>query len=107
MGRLIRTDGETDVAERFAEAAHGHVDRVAARLAGLERQARASAVKATTGAERAREQWHRQASYAIDRAGHAVDRAGGLLRDRPVMSAAIAIALGAIVLAALQRHGDR
>ena len=96
MGRLIQTNGETDVAVRFAAAAHEQVDRVAAQLAGLERQARATAHQAAGSAERAREELQRHTSYAVE-------RAGSLLRERPIIGAAIALAAGIILLTALRR----
>lgn len=99
MGRLTQANGETDVAARFATAAHEQVDRVAAQLAGLERQARASAHKAAGQAEWARGALQQQTANAIEQ-GRA------LLRDRPIVGAALALVAGIIVLAAL-RGRDR
>jgi ElaB/YqjD/DUF883 family membrane-anchored ribosome-binding protein len=99
MARLTQANGETEVAARFATAAHEQVDRVAAQLAGLERQARASAHKAAGQAERARGALQQQTA-------NAVERGRDLLRDQPLIGAALAFAAGIIVLAVL-RGRDR
>ena len=96
MGRLMQTGGAAEIAERFATTAHGHVDAVAAQLAGLERQARATAHRAAANADRVGRELQQRTSDVVD-------RTGTLLRERPMIGAALALAAGIVILSALRR----
>lgn len=111
MARLIQANGETELAARFASAAHEQVDRVAEQLAGLERQARATAQRAAGRAKVAREELQGRAEVAREelqrQTQYAVERAQTVLRERPLLGAALALAAGLIVLAVLRGGRER
>lgn len=96
MAKRNGKDADTQLTDRATRVAHTNVDRLSRQAAEVERKARATARLAAKKAQATRSDLQTQTNRKVDRVAE-------MVKNRPVMSAAIAAGAGLLALSVLRR----